>query len=714
MDELYKTTVTLNIGEDIDQFIQEMQTANSVQAHVPARSVDISDLINESVVNTEFLLTAEEADQLRSDPRVRAIRVGTLEEHGVEVKHFTFAEPTAATNDGSWVTGNVDVNWGLSAITGDTGILNSSSIANYSRPYTLDGTGVDVIIMDSGLQINHPEFQNSQGVSRVQTIDWFGGIGNATGYGFIGSTAAVTGIVLLHGSKTPNMLVGVKANAYNFSVGGVANTAILNGTWTVLAGGNNTITGFDFGRTINLTGYTGVSTGTVTYFPTSNTVSGYPNFYTDNDGHATHVAGIAAGKTYGWAKNANIYAFNINGTTANGEYDYSASANAQTGINLIKLWHYEKPVTSTGYRRPTIVNGSWGLTFGASIVTSYNYRAGATVNTTWTSANASTLSNVGLVSRTNYNANADYLLYRSDAIEAELELAIANGVIFVGAAGNDSFIIDTGTATTGTLSNGNSVITNVASFSGAYVGGIFANVFANGVIESGSAANITAIDLAARTLTINATPSTNGNNNMLIGGKDWMNLVGYTPTVGVPGLTPYNRGAGPFAINNSIVVGAIQGGNVNGSQAKAPYSATGNRIDVFAPGSNITSAMSNIYNAAYGNFDTSVRAYPGYTANTTSGYKCAKLSGTSQSAPQVTGLAACLLQMNPYMTSQDLKNWLVQTTNTTKLGGANISDYDNFYSLQTVNNRYLYNINNGNIVSNLAVNGGSGTVFGRF
>ena len=36
------------------------------------------------------------------------------------------------------------------------------------------------------------------------------------------------------------------------------------------------------------------------------------NHYTDDDdGHGTHVAGIATGKTYGWAKNANIYAMNI-------------------------------------------------------------------------------------------------------------------------------------------------------------------------------------------------------------------------------------------------------------------------------------------------------------------------------------------------------------------------------------------------------------------
>ena len=36
----------------------------------------------------------------------------------------------------------------------------------------LDGTGVDVVIQDTGIQASHPQFNDSEGNSRVQQIDW--------------------------------------------------------------------------------------------------------------------------------------------------------------------------------------------------------------------------------------------------------------------------------------------------------------------------------------------------------------------------------------------------------------------------------------------------------------------------------------------------------------------------------------------------------------
>lgn len=82
--------------------------------------------------------------------------------------------------------------------------------------------------------------------------------------------------------------------------------------------------------------------------------------YSGQNNHATHIAGIIAGNTQGWARDANIY---------NIRHD-------QLGINdnevmpigyimdYILAFHENKPINpETGRKNPTLVNNSWGLSF---------------------------------------------------------------------------------------------------------------------------------------------------------------------------------------------------------------------------------------------------------------------------------------------------------------------------------------------------------------
>jgi subtilisin family serine protease len=150
-------------------------------------------------------------------------------------------------------------NYGLIRHTSATNVFGTSNTNpgnNYN--YVLDGTGVDVVIMDSGIEKNHPEFQNSEGVSRVQEIDWF-------------TTTGITGSI-------PE------------------------------------------------------------------------NHYTDTSGHGTHVASIAAGKTFGWAKNANIYVLTI--------LDNDGKISETDAFDVLLAWHNAK---TNG--RPTVVNMSWGYAY---------------------------------------------------------------------------------------------------------------------------------------------------------------------------------------------------------------------------------------------------------------------------------------------------------------------------------------------------------------
>lgn len=341
--------VTLNKGTDYAQFNQEM-IASTGAGDIPDRTVDVADAREKSTRNTHYALTEEEATALRNDSRVTDVQLRPDLRDDIEIGHD--AIQTANFNKSSNDSGDYR-DWGkiIHSFKENKYGTSTSLGGNFARPYSMDGTGVDIVIQDSGLQVDHPEFNDANGVSRMQLIDWY----------------AASGVA---GSQSVN---------HN----------------------------------------------------------------RDYDGHGTHCGGTATGLNFGWASNARVYMVKVGGLEGSGD---SGGISVSSCFDVIKGWHQNKPVDpKTGYKRPTIVNASWGYSgsIGSSFgnIDSYVYR-GANYNS----------STAGWSSSTSYHRDTYgfYPYYRSlsyrfpvrlASVDADVQDCIDAGVHICIAAGNNSFKI---------------------------------------------------------------------------------------------------------------------------------------------------------------------------------------------------------------------------------------------------------------------------------
>lgn len=169
-----KVVVTLHKGVDVDAFIDEMISKGTSSPFVPSRQVEIFNLKEDSLRNVDFIMTRAECEELRKDPRVRHARFGTKAENGFYPALDTVDISRSYYRTTNFAAGNIDQSWGIPQTNSTTNQYVSSNLVNYQQIYTSAGIGVDFVIQDSGLQINHPEFTNTfDNNSRVNTIDWF-------------------------------------------------------------------------------------------------------------------------------------------------------------------------------------------------------------------------------------------------------------------------------------------------------------------------------------------------------------------------------------------------------------------------------------------------------------------------------------------------------------------------------------------------------------
>jgi subtilisin family serine protease len=340
--------VILKEGIDYDGFWDDIESdTDGGKLYIPNRRVEFTNERPASLRQCWYLLTDEEAEQLKLDDRVFDVEIPP--EHRTDIiiapritQTGNFSKTTSDTGD--------YINWGLIRSNFLSNIVyGTSNDTTSSFNYTLAGAGVDVVIQDSGIQTDHPEFQGLDGVNRVQQINW----------------ATESGLAFTQNA----------------------------------------------------------------------------NHYRDYDGHGTHVAGIIAGKRYGWAKRANIYSQKLSGLEGSG--DSGTGISPTYAFDAIKLWHRNKPIQpNTGAKRPTIVNMSWGYLDPYDSVSSINYR-GVTYSGTAIDTATEREQNYGLINVSGASLGYNYITnVRVASTDTDIQEMVDEGIIVVIAAGNFGHKID--------------------------------------------------------------------------------------------------------------------------------------------------------------------------------------------------------------------------------------------------------------------------------
>ena len=83
-----KAVVTLHIGVDVDAFIEDMVSGKNHNEFMPNRPVELFNEKPDSLRNVDFVLTREEAETLKSDPRIIDVRYGTKKENNIFLKPY--------------------------------------------------------------------------------------------------------------------------------------------------------------------------------------------------------------------------------------------------------------------------------------------------------------------------------------------------------------------------------------------------------------------------------------------------------------------------------------------------------------------------------------------------------------------------------------------------------------------------------------------------
>jgi hypothetical protein len=614
-----------------------MQQDGTLDDNIPSRAVELADSKEHSPTRATYLLTDEEAEQLRNCPSVKFVNLDPQyhpEQFYVPEDELKMEVPTklrfsnTVRNYQRWSTSSA-------ALTGSnyppttptftelnrTGYqkLRCSEVRNpwldagadipivSNVPYTGDGSNVDVICCDNGAWIAHTEFIN-RGVVNAQNPPNYRGGNKLPGNGY----CDVLDLVLdapyyidpdWFNADPDNRLI----TRWDGTIVPEESTAR---SWWGNAGQRSPE-------------FSSIGTVFVTSSYTRDVCHGSPTTLPSSGDHGTQCASLMYGRTHGWAFNANKWHINTYGTGAVG---------VEQTYDICKLFHLHKPVNARyGTRDPSITNHSYGYRV-VPISSGWAFHRGTSTQFTTNSNKPLFLRYIGQAGDAGRLKGEFY----DNSITVAGDEAVAAGVIFVVAAGN---------------STQKQVGSEHPDFD---------NYFAPNETDT-----ITSYIVSYSGISVRPTVNRRG----------FPQHVGKTIDYDYP------------AIN----VGALDDEFLLGKECKVNYSDMGEQIDCYAPADGTLAATRGTFGVSIPRFDNT------YTGSSILS-RDVRFSGTSAACPVTCGLIATVLEYNRAWTYQDIRTWLqgldsqdaVDFYSGTEATTANAVEWTDFNNTQGSTPRVIY------------------------
>ena len=634
-----------------DELNAELTSAGHTNHFVPSREINCVDDQLHSPTRGTYLLTEQEATDLKNDPRVKFINIDykRYSEFTPPPKELQSTRPelisryqTSIKNYREFEVSNT------LAVSPNASDANRTGYQLYRCQQNLDpwvdgaladnavvttnisqyGTGrhIDVIVADEGCWIGHPEFQNNT----VLVTDNVTPLEKPNGY---------TGGNVLPGNGTCDVLDVVLDGPYYIDPDWFnANPATrLTTRW------DGTIVPVEsvarsWWSTANQRSAKFANAGTVSVSSlyTRTNVSGNNSVRPSGaDGeHGTPCGALTYGRTQGWAYNANKWMIDLYGSYGTG---------IEQGFDIQKIFHQYKPINPIFQAKdPTISSNSWGYRADKNPTATGN---GTQYYTHRSTTNVSYTSETGITWLSHMGTQGDGGRWKSEmkinSLTAALDELIESGVIFVNASGN---------------SNQKQVESSHPDFNNYIT-----------ATNAGTLLNSTFFEFGVE-------------------------VYGTTNRRGFPqqgGMYTNDAGTRIYPVIN---IGALDDDYKTGLEAKVSYSDRGNSIDVYAPADGTLAA-----NKSYTNEGSRPDTYAGFTYNSGIAYDCA-FGGTSAACPVAAGFLATVLEYNRDWDWQDIKTWLLSLDNqsgsdfylgseSTTVASANWTDYE---SLEGGSAKVLY------------------------